>query len=55
MFLTILLQKSVQSPPRKIKQEPWIMFRLLKSLVPFRKHYKKLLLDTVTEEHINTY
>ena len=30
------------------------MFGLLKSLVWLRKQYKKLLLDSMTEEHINT-
>ena len=31
------------------------MFGLLKSSVHLRKQYKKNLLDSVTEEHINTY
>ena len=31
------------------------MFGLLNSSVHLRKQYKELLLDSVTEEHINTY
>ena len=52
MLLTILLKKILQIPPRKVKQEPWIMFGPLKNI---RKQYKKLLLDSVTEEYIKSY
>ena len=48
-------KKLITVPPKKIKEEPWITFRILKGSKQLCKLYKNILSDNANEAQINKY